>query len=207
VKKTFLLLLPAFLLSVFLLASCEEVSEVTAYDNWKERNEAVIDSLSSVAGNLIVRTAKEADEVGVGRLFALETAESTNYKKEYVYCMKISENQTGVRPYYTDVISAYYCGSDINGRVFDKNFDGYRFIDRNFSATDRQPSEFDSKITSYVKTFVEGWVTALQYMREGERWMIYVPYKSGYGEDGTSTIKGYSVITFDTILEDVVSEH
>lgn len=206
-KKYLLVILPALVLSVFFLSSCEEVAEATVYDNWKERNEAVVDSLASLAGNLVVRTAKEADEVGVGRMFALETVESTNYKKEYVYCMKISENQTGVRPYYTDVISAYYCGSDINGKIFDKNFNGYRFIDRNFSATDCLPTVFDSPYTSYVKSFVEGWVTALQYMREGERWMIYVPYMSGYGEDGTSTIKGYSMITFDTILDEVVSEH
>ena len=36
----------------FLFTACDEVSEPTAYDNWQERNEAYIDSISALTGNV-----------------------------------------------------------------------------------------------------------------------------------------------------------
>jgi FKBP-type peptidyl-prolyl cis-trans isomerase FklB len=46
----------------------------------------------------------------------------------------------------------------------------------------------------------------LQLMRMGERWMLYIPYQSGYGINdytapySTNTIPGGSLLTFDLQL-------
>ena len=49
-------------------------------------------------------------------------------------------------------------------------------------------------------------MAALQYMREGERWMLYVPYQSGYGAKPATgiTVPGYSTLIFDIILDEIV---
>ena len=39
-----------------LFTACDEVTEPTIYDNWQERNEAFIDSISALTGNVTVAT-------------------------------------------------------------------------------------------------------------------------------------------------------
>ena len=57
-----------------------------------------------------------------------------------------------------------------------------------------------------VSGVVAGWAAALQLMRMGERWMLYIPYQSGYGINdytapySTNTIPGGSLLTFDLQL-------
>ena len=61
------------------------------------------------------------------------------------------------------------------------------------------PSEF------VVSKVIAGWTWALQYMRVGERWMLYIPWQSGYGASGSSSgdIPGYTSLTFDVCLEGI----
>ncbi|WP_373789700.1 FKBP-type peptidyl-prolyl cis-trans isomerase, partial [Bacteroides heparinolyticus] len=43
------------------------------------------------------------------------------------------------------------------------------------------------------------------FMRMGERWVLYIPWQSGYGTSGSGSssnaIRGYSVLTFDMQLD------
>lgn len=43
-------------------------------------------------------------------------------------------------------------------------------------------------------------------MRAGERWMLYIPWQSAYGSSGNGNIKGYSALTFDVCLNEVVKD-
>ena len=55
---------------------------------------------------------------------------------------------------------------------------------------------------------VEGWKEAIPYMKVGERWVIYIPWKYGYGSAGnsnTTLIPGYSALIFDIQLLDADS--
>lgn len=192
-------------LSVVFLSSCEEVKEVSAYDNWKERNQAAVDSLFQLSSGRFFTEGADVDALGLGEVFAIPTAASSNKKMQYVYCKKLVKNVEGPRACYTDYITVHYCGSDINGKVFDKTFNGYTFIDKTYDPAVVKPTEFDKPTYSYPSSFIEGWVTALQYMHKGERWMLYVPYESGYGEKNYSSILGYSTLAFDVILEDVLN--
>ena len=49
-NKRLLIFLPFLLLLAGIFTSCEEVEEVGKYDNWRERNEAYIDSLNLIIG-------------------------------------------------------------------------------------------------------------------------------------------------------------
>lgn len=51
-----------------------------------------------------------------------------------------------------------------------------------------------------IDGMVEGMRTALQYMKEGDHWMVYIPYKLGYNATAQGTIPAYSVLQFDLHL-------
>jgi FKBP-type peptidyl-prolyl cis-trans isomerase FklB len=75
--------------------------------------------------------------------------------------------------------------------VFDYNFSG------------DSPSEFDSFTTFKVSGVVNGWIEILQRMKVGERWEIYIPWKSAYGSTAHQSIPAYSVLIFDVQLEGI----
>ena len=53
---------------------------------------------------------------------------------------------------------------------------------------------------------VAGWTEALQKMRVGDEWILYVPPELGYGEDGAvADIPPNSPLLFRTDLIDVLS--
>ncbi|MBE6288301.1 MAG: peptidylprolyl isomerase [Mediterranea massiliensis] len=196
-------LLFALLMGIF--TACEEVEEVSEYDNWQERNEAFIDSLEIAAAGSLVATVEQAKQVPVGKLFAIKVSSvSTDINSYYIYCKKLTANPEGVRPYYTSSVTTYYYGTDILGKRFDGNFTGYSAIEQgNLDGSQRMPTPFDSPTTFPVNGLIAGWTTALQYMHSGERWMMYIPWQCAYGSEDSGTILAYSALTFDVILNDV----
>lgn len=204
IRKTLCFLLP---LAALLFASCEEVQEASKYDNWQARNEAFIDSIARETGGLIIDSEEKAAAVEVGRLFAIATTAGTMSGDQYVYCKKITANPDGRRPLYTESVSAYYYGTLITGDRFDGNFTGYSALDQGtLNATDKAPTEFDAPSEFSVSGVIAGWTAALQLMKTGERWMLYIPYQSGYGTSGSGSILGYSALTFDLDLDDIVAD-
>ena len=204
IRKILCFLLP---LAALLFASCEEVQEASKYDNWQARNEAFIDSIARETGGLIIDSEEKAAAVEVDRLFAIATTAGTMSGDQYVYCKKITANPDGRRPLYTESVSAYYYGTLITGDRFDGNFTGYSALDQGtLNATDKAPTEFDAPTEFSVSGVIAGWTAALQLMKTGERWMLYIPYQSGYGTSGSGSILGYSALTFDLDLVEVVED-
>lgn len=202
--KTICFVLP---LAALLFVSCEEVQEASKYDNWQARNEAYIDSIAGETGKVFVATLEDADRMEPGRLFAIATTSGTTAGEQYVYCKKITANPEGRRPLYTETVSAYYYGTLITGDKFDGNFTGYSAVDRQeLNAEDKRPTEFDAPAEFAVSGMITGWTAALQLMRTGERWMLYIPYQSAYGTSGSKSIPGYSALAFDLILDDIVTD-
>lgn len=199
-------LLPIALLAMTFFSSCEEVSEESKYDNWQERNEDFISEVAAATGESYVATLEQAVNIPVGKLFAIKDQSiSTTEKTVYIYCKKLRSVADGRRPLSTEGVNCFYCGSLITGDVFDKNFDGYLSTDEGvLDGTKRLPSEFCSPTTFMVSSVISGWTAALQYMREGERWMVYIPWNAAYGENTTNGIMGYSSLTFDIILDKVI---
>lgn len=207
--KKNLLFLPFVLLLAGAFVSCEEVEEVGKYDNWRERNDAFADSLKAVAGSNYVANGEQADAMEPGKLYSiLVPTTGTTDGQQYIYCKKLTANAEGVRPNYTgyrSTVSAQYYGTDILGESFDGTFDGYTSLDKNIPVPpQRWPNEFSSPLEFSLTGVIAGWTTALQYMRSGERWMIYIPWESAYGSEDSGSIVGYSALTFDIIIEEVI---
>ena len=217
-KRPFLLFLPFLLFVAGAFVACEEVHEEGKYDNWQQRNEAFIDSIKTETGDRKVLTATDADNMVEGELYAIQVpTTSSNVVPQYVYCKKLVKNEVGARPNfsgYNSTVSTYYKGTYITGDQFDGCFDGYSALDQNIPIPPvKKPSEFDSPVTFGVNEMIPGWTWPLQFMRVGERWMLYIPWQSGYGSsdysrkksDGTIvTIPGCSTLTFDLILDGIV---
>ena len=172
-------LMVSFIMSLAVVG-CKEVKEEDEYDNWKERNQLFVDSIGNLASGKIVVTADDADAMQLGTYYAIETNASTNYQSQYIYVKKLLANTIGERAYYTDKASVFYYGTLINGSRFDGNFTGFSCIDKSaLDGNDNLPTEFNSPTEFAVNgSIISGWKTALQYMREGERWMVYIPYQS-----------------------------
>lgn len=214
-KKSFFYFLPFFLLVMGGFVACEEVEEAGKYDNWQARNEAFIDSLAQKvkATNKYVATEAELQALEEGELFAIKDVyASTNKNPQYIYCKKIEKldsYENARRPLYTESVTAYYYGTLITGDKFDGNFNGYSATDQGFlnkDDVDKAPTDFDSPAEFSVSGVVTGWTTVLTYMYVGERWMVYIPWRSGYGSSGKDAVLGYSALAFDMQLESVVDE-
>ena len=210
--KKLYLYLPFLLLTACLFTACEEVKEENKYANWRQRNQAFIDSIRTETGNNVVATGEAADAVVPGDLFAIRVqSNGTANGERYVYCKKLIANTTGERPVavgYHSTVETFYYGTYFTGDRFDGNFKGYGALDQHIPLPpEKEPTEFESPTKFSVSGVVEGWKWALQFMRKGERWMLYIPWESGYGESdysSSSTIPGCSVLTFDVILTDVL---
>lgn len=204
-----LLYLSLFLFLTVGFAACDEVEEVGEYDNWEPRNTAFIDSIHALAADRLLplnAVLEEADKFEPGEMFGLETTASTTVGKQYVYCKKIVKNTTGPVPVYTNTVETHYYGTLITGDSFQGTFEGYGATDRGvLDPETKAPTAFDSPTSFSINNsgLRLGWVAALQYMHVGERWMLYIPYQSGYGESDYGSIPGYSALTFDLQLEGI----
>jgi len=79
---------------------------------------------------------------------------------------KVITEGSGKTPKATDQVKVHYKGTLIDGTEFDSSFK------RN------QPAEF--KVGGVIK----GWTEALQLMKEGSKWMLYIPSDLAYGPRG-----------------------
>jgi peptidylprolyl isomerase/FKBP-type peptidyl-prolyl cis-trans isomerase FklB len=92
----------------------------------------------------------------------------------------------GRRPQEGDEVKVHYEGTLTDGTVFDSSYQ------------DGAPRVFT------VGRLVDGWNEALQLMRPGDEWLLYVPPSLGYGAEGLGPIPGNSVLVFRMELLDVL---
>lgn len=79
------------------------------------------------------------------------------------------------------VVTAHYTGKTINGKTFDSSRGGAAPAFR-------------------LRDLITGWIIALQQMRVGDRWEIYIPAEQGYGKFNQPGIPGGSTLIFDIEL-------
>lgn len=94
---------------------------------------------------------------------------------------------TGKSPKATDQVRCHYEGTLIDGTLFDSS------IKRG------QPAVFG------VSQVIPGWVEALQLMKEGAKWRLYIPSELGYGAQGAGEmIPPHSTLIFEVELIEVL---
>ncbi len=94
---------------------------------------------------------------------------------------------TGPIPKATDKVSVHYKGTLLDGTEFDSSYK------RN------QPAEFP------VQGVIKGWVEALQKMKVGSKWKLFIPSELAYGENGAGQIPPNAVLIFEVELLEIKS--
>lgn len=88
----------------------------------------------------------------------------------------------GTSPRMSSVVMVYYKGMLSNGKVFDDN---------------TRQSYPDAM---RLKDLIVGWHIALQKMKVGDKWTIYIPSKFGYGSRAMKGIPKNSTLIFEIEL-------
>lgn len=84
----------------------------------------------------------------------------------------------GPNPRPQDLVKVHYEGKLLDGFVFDSSYER------------GQPAVFP------LKGLVPAWVTALQKMKAGDEWTLWVPPELGYGDETKGPIPANSVMVF-----------
>jgi FKBP-type peptidyl-prolyl cis-trans isomerase len=100
------------------------------------------------------------------------------------YRIVTSGPATGLKPHIQDEVKVNYEGKLIDGTVFDSSYER------------GQPA------TMQLRGLVKAWQEAIQLMRPGDVWMLYVPPELGYGAEGQGPIPPGAVLIFKIELID-----
>ncbi len=96
---------------------------------------------------------------------------------------KVVTTGSGKTPTPNSHVTVHYTGKLIEGTVFDS------------SVQRGKPADFG------VTQVIRGWTEALQLMKEGDKWILYIPYELAYGERGSGgPIPPYSALIFEVEL-------
>ncbi len=85
---------------------------------------------------------------------------------------KVIKEGKGASPKETDMVTVNYRGTLIDGTEFDSSYK------RN------EPATFP------VNGVIKGWTEALQLMKEGSKWQLFIPANLAYGERGAGGVIG-----------------
>lgn len=100
---------------------------------------------------------------------------------------KIIEEGTGATPTPEDKVRVHYTGKLLNGEVFDS------------SVQRGEPVEFQ------VTGVIPGWTEALQMMKVGAKWELFIPSNLAYRERGNPPIGPNETLHFEVELLDIVT--
>lgn len=159
------------------------------------RGASALAMIAVLAGPLAAcdRAPAAPDETAARNLRAAEFFMTSNARAEGVrtlpsgvqYKVVRSGPPGGERPDRNDLVRVDYEGTLTDGTVFDSSFQA------------GQPAVF------VVGDVVPGWTEALQQMRVGDEWVVYVPPALGYGEQGRPGIPPNAVMVFRIKLLDI----
>lgn len=189
------------LFAVFGLASCsEEDDTVEEFPNWQARNDAFFNSLTDSVLNLLELNPARTDWKRIKSWSKSDSIEGSN--SDYIIVKVIEEGDpASATPLYTDTVTVHYLGrllpsaSYPYGFVFDQSYYGNYYDDVS------KPLQMAIG-NSGGNMLVDGFATALQHMRRGDHWMVYIPYQLGYGSQSQTGVPAYSTLIFDLRLVD-----
>lgn len=114
---------------------------------------------------------------------------AANKEKEGIVELKsglqyqIIKKGNGRKPDIEDRVTTHYKGQLLDGTIFDSSYD------------QGNPATFQ------VSRVMKGWAEALQLMKEGAKWRLFIPPKLAYGEKGAgSKVPPNHVLIFDVEL-------
>lgn len=112
---------------------------------------------------------KTKNNLEIGKIF-LENNKNKNgivsLSSGLQYKILESKNKEGQSPKITDSVLCHYEGRHIDGTIFDSSY------------KTGKPLEIS------LLEVISGWTIALQMMKEGDKWEIFLPSEFAYGRQG-----------------------
>jgi len=148
-----------------------------------------LDTMTAFRNEMQQKQTAQMKEAGDRNKIEGEKFLADNKKKEGVITTasglqyKVMTKGSGVSPKSTDTVSVHYKGTLIDGKEFDSSY------------RRGQPASFP------VKGVIKGWTEALQLMKVGAKWQLFIPSELAYGERGAGRDIGpNSTLIFDVEL-------
>ena len=145
-------------------------------------------TLMGLAQRVKAEQQQKMQQQGAEALKAGEAFLAENAGKEGVKTLpsglqyKVIEAGSGASPKATDQVSVHYRGTLVDGTEFDSSY------------SRGKPTSFG------VNQVIPGWTEALQLMKEGGKWQLFIPSKLAYGERQAGKIPPNSTLIFDVEL-------
>jgi len=198
----------SIIVSLFLVSCSEDETVWDPYYDWQARNEvwfrSIADSARTAIADAKVQYGDEWQDHCPWRMIKrLDQAQDYNTGRvDDSICARIITRGIGsLTPEWSDTVRVSYRGwmmpttyrdynaagqyvDSLRQEVFDQSYYG------EFNTATAAPS------LAPVSSFIVGYYTALQYMVEGDDWMVYIPYRLGYGTSDHGTIPAYSTLQF-----------
>ena len=150
--------------------------------------------LKAITAELRERSTKKREEAAGNNKKQGEEFLAANAKKEGVITLesglqyKVIREGEGAIPSGKDTVKVHYRGTLIDGTEFDSSFKR------------GEPANFG--VTGVIK----GWTEALQLMKTGAKWQLFIPSELAYGARGTgSNIGPNSTLIFDVELLEITT--
>jgi FKBP-type peptidyl-prolyl cis-trans isomerase FklB len=103
---------------------------------------------------------------------------------------KVIKPGNGATPKKTDTVKVHYHGTLIDGKVFDSSV------------------QRGEPVTFPVAGVIPGWVEALQLMKVGDKWQLFIPSKLAYGERAPDPLIGpNATLVFEVELLGIEKEN
>ena len=140
--------------------------------------EEIKESLSALQKELMEKQAEKTKLLGEKNKKEGETFLAENKKKEGVITLpsglqyKVLKEGTGKQPSADSTVETNYRGTLIDGTEFDSSY------------------KRGQAATFPVKGVIAGWTEALQLMKEGSKWQLFIPSNLAYGERGAGNVIG-----------------
>lgn len=154
------------------------------------------EEVTEVFAGLRQEMMKKESEKGTKNLEAGKKFLEENKKKEGVKITKsglqylVIKEGDGAIPTKASTVSTHYRGTLINGTVFDSSFEG------------DAPAKGDEPVSFGVTQVIKGWTEALQLMKVGSHYRLFIPSELAYGENGPGEIGANSTLVFEIYLMD-----
>ena len=135
-------------------------------------SEEIRSTIMSLQQRLMAAQQKALKELAAKNLSETKAFLAENQKKEGVKTLpsglqyKVLTEGSGKMPKAEDTVTVNYKGALIDGTEFDSSYKR------------GQPATFQ------VKGVIKGWTEALQLMKEGSKWQLFIPPELAYGERG-----------------------
>jgi FKBP-type peptidyl-prolyl cis-trans isomerase FklB len=139
-------------------------------------SEEIRSTITSLQQRLMAAQQKALKEQAVKNLSESKAFLAENGKKGGIKTLpsglqyKVLIEGSGKTPKAEDNVTVNYKGTLINGTEFDSSYKR------------GQPATFQ------VKGVIKGWTEALQLMKEGSKWQLFIPPELAYGERGAGPL-------------------